>query len=145
MASLLLDTLGAPPEAQYNTQLSAQEQSRFLAWANEQKRLTGRDFLRDLHDYDMQGWWKANQNKKTPAGHFEDTFKKPNHPTFSSESKYSGKNGLQGGDWVQLDKGKYAFAAGPTNLQYHKPEELQSYFSEVEPGNVLVLPSEAAQ
>jgi hypothetical protein len=38
----------------------------------------------------MRGYWKANPGGKPDSrGHFPDTFKLPNHPTFSAESKYA--------------------------------------------------------
>lgn len=41
------------------------------------------------YDYDLQGYW-LNNNKQFPLmdQHLPDTYKKPNHPTFSIESQY---------------------------------------------------------
>jgi hypothetical protein len=47
-------------------------------------------------DYDLKAAWEAGL---TPTnGHFPDTFKKPNHPTFSIESKFW-KPGMAAGRW----------------------------------------------
>lgn len=49
-------------------------------------------------DYDLQG---AYLGGATPAenGHFPDTWKKPNHPTFSDQSKYSKDAPNSAGHW----------------------------------------------
>lgn len=66
----------------YDTILSAEESEAFRAW-------------RGLHapndsgvDYDLRGAFRAGLRPDT-AGHFLDTYKKPNHPTFSVESVYA--------------------------------------------------------
>jgi len=48
-------------------------------------------------DYDLRGAWEAGLIPG-PDQHFPDTFKKPNHPTFSIESKYW-KPGMAAGRW----------------------------------------------
>ncbi len=121
---------------QYNTPLTAQE----LADYNT-KFKSG-----DSYDYDMQGWYKANPNSD-PNGkgvHYPDTYKKPNHPTFSDQSQYNG-NGNTGGKWQQQQDGSYTFTPGSTNLQMFQPDELQNYFNKVEPKNKLILPDPPAQ
>ena len=57
-------------------------------------------------DYDYRAYYNSNPSaaeehlKGNPNAHFPDTFKRPNHPTFSAESIYSGKNGnIEGGTW----------------------------------------------
>lgn len=49
-------------------------------------------------DYDLQG---AYLGGATPAenGHFPDTWKKPNHPTFSDQSKYAKDSPESAGSW----------------------------------------------
>lgn len=105
----------------------------FLNWV----RRTGRE--RDLFDYDMRGAFSKDA-KLTANGHLPDTFKKPNHPTFSSESTYSNDQ-MPGGVWSQNEKGGWAFAPSPYNLQFHGAEGLQQYFKEREPDAVLQLPT----
>lgn len=41
------------------------------------------------YDYDLRGAFKAGSTPDAASGHFPDTFKKPNHPTFSVESQYA--------------------------------------------------------
>ena len=93
---------------------------------------------RDLYDYDLRGAWLSGATK-AENGHLPDTFKKPNHPTFSVESQYS-RGPMIGGKWVAGPDGKYAFLASPVNLAQRSPEELQQYFAKVEPDVTLVLP-----
>ncbi len=100
----------------------------------------------DSQDYDMQGYFKANPNVEpnTPGTHYPDTYKKPNHMTFSDESVYHGQDGNIGGHWGTDAEGKDTFTPGPTNLQQHTPEELKAYFSKVEPDVKLIMPDSAA-
>jgi hypothetical protein len=114
--------------------LNSQQQQQFATWkAKNAPNDTG-------EDYDLQGAFLSNQQQAS-NGHFTDQFKKPNHPTFSTESQYSGINGETGGTWGQQN-GKTVFYASPTNLKYHSPAELQSYFKQVEPDAILVLPKQ---
>jgi hypothetical protein len=120
------------PEEMYNTPLSPQEEGLFQAWAERMGRMG------DLHDYDLRGAWKANA-KAAMNGHLPDTFKKPNHPTFSDESKYHGADGALGGKWTQQGS-RWVFQASPYNVQNFGPDALQLYFQHVEPDAKLMLP-----
>lgn len=118
-----------PPDYtnQYNTPLNSQEQSKFKQWkAKYAPNDTG-------SDYDLQGAFKAGITPDKDRGHFPDTFKKPNHPTFSDESQYSGKNGMIGGHWG--DDGTYS--PSNTNLQMRTQQQLQDYFTKNEPDTKL--------
>ncbi len=110
---------------QFNTKLSKQDEAEYQKWAKG----AGRE--KDTYDYDMRGAWKegvtAGEN-----GHFPDTYKKPNHPTFSDESQYHGKDGNEGGTWGKAGE-RHTFKPGKTNLKHFSPEELQDYFSKIEP------------
>lgn len=135
-------TLDQPQQAdpndftnRYNTQLTPQEEKRFQAFA---KSLGQRG---STYDYDLRGAFKAGAGQAA-NGHFPDTFKKPNHPTFSKDSKYSGVDGFQGGAWAKQPDGSWSFTPTQSMLQFHSPEELQNYFQRVEAGNKLVLPQQ---
>ena len=91
-------------------------------------------------DYDYDAWRAAGSPADPVTGHGPDTYKLPNHMTFSNESIYHGKDGAEGGQWSKNPDGSWTFTAGPTNLQHHSAEELQDYFRRVEPGNKLILP-----
>lgn len=110
----------------YNTMLPSDDENRFLDWATRAGRKG------DLRDYDMRGWWVENKPSGTVAGHMTDKYKKPNHPTFSNESVYSGRDGEKGGVWMGD-----AFYAGPSNKRYWKTDELGTYMKEREPGVTL--------
>ena len=85
----------------YNTKLTDEEEAQYQAWAKK----IGHE--RDVYDYDLRGAWKAGA-AQAENGHFPDTFKKPNHHTFSEESQYAdGKRNI-GGRWV-VENGQNIF------------------------------------
>jgi len=96
----------------FNTELTPIEKIHYKLWLE-----AGFGNPRDIGVYDIQGYWKSGQwkNNTDPDNHGTDTFKKPNHPTFSAESKYSKQKGGSeyiGGMWRE-DGG---FMAGPHNF-----------------------------
>lgn len=129
----------APPAAdpadlteQFNTSLSPKEEAAFQTWA---KALGQRG---SSYDYDLRGAYKAGASQAA-NGHFPDTFKKPNHPTFSDQSQYSTPQ-TPGGAWVQDPATKaWTFTTSPFQAKYHDPQNLQEYFNNVEKGNKLVI------
>lgn len=122
----------------YNTQLSAEEEAQFWAWLATLSKKKGRDMSRDLYDYDLRGLWKTNAGV-VENGHMTDQFKKPNHPTFSKDSQYNGKDGNIGGTWAKDNRGQWTFTTSETNLRFYSPEDLQRYFKEREPEATLVI------
>ena len=98
-----------------------------------------RELSSDSLDYDMDAWKKANPNAEMkPGQHYPDTYKLPNHMTFSDDSIYSGQNGNEGGHWGKEDN-KWTFTPGKTNLQYHTIGEMKDYFKKVEPDSKLII------
>ena len=86
----------------YNTQLKPGEKRRFDRWAAKESKRQGRDILMDMGAYDVQGFWKSGDYKRMDQdNHGSDTWKKPNHPTFSNQSKYHGVDGWYGGNWTE--------------------------------------------
>ncbi len=121
----------------YNTQLTPAEEVQFVQWKKKLPK-----HLQNESDYDLRGAWKGNA-QASGNGHLQDTWKKPNHPTFSGESIYSGVGGNQGGQWSQMTRPPvetWRFNAGPTNEQYHSEGALQEYFNRHEAGNKLAYP-----
>lgn len=116
----------------YNTQLSPQEEAQYRAWAQASGHAN------DTQDYDLRGAWKARV-AQAGNGHFPDTYKKPNHPTFSAESEYSTPDN-KGGQWVEDGKGGYVFWAAPANLKYQSLSDLVRYFDQTERGNTVIAP-----
>jgi hypothetical protein len=119
----------------YNTKLSPAEEKAFLLWA--------KDRVRDTYDYDLRGAYKANA-QEAANGHLPDTYKKPNHPTFSDQSQYNNVDGYTGGQWLSNgehgSRHRWTYAATPTNLQFHDAADLLRYFQQVESGNTVKLP-----
>jgi hypothetical protein len=113
----------------YNTKLSPEQETQFLNWAAANNRLN------DVADYDMRGAW-ANGIAADANAHFPDTYKKPNHPTFSNESIYHGVDGYEGGQWSK--KADFdAFTPGRTNLEMRSPQELEQYLKQSDPNVIL--------
>lgn len=98
----------AKPQTTYQTQLSAENESRFNNWLKANAQRVGEFNPKNpTEDYDMRGWWLQNKGAPAPVGHFEDTFKTPYHETFSNESKYATPNApawkQQGKNWYLID------------------------------------------
>lgn len=126
----------------YDTPIPPQLQAAYLKWVQEESKRQGRDISRDVEDYDVQGYWMSTRGapNNDPRGHGPDTFKKPNHPTFSVESKYSKQFGNDaGGQWIDKN-GKGYFMASPANLKYRNMADLSGYFHSVEPETALIPP-----
>ena len=128
---------------EYDTKLTPEEEQKFQTWAAQQSQKMGRDVLMDTEDYDLRGLWKENGGFGA-NGHAPDTYKKPNHPTFSDQSKYSNEQ-TPGGKWSQDDKGQWTFTPSEQNLRAWGPENLKRYFAEREPNAKLVLPEKKQQ
>lgn len=84
----------AAVEPSYETTLSPAEETDFQQWkAQHAPKDSGAD-------YDLRGAYKAGLKPDPQSGHWPDTFKKPNHPTFSNESQYAtGSNAARAGHW----------------------------------------------
>jgi hypothetical protein len=83
----------------YNTPLTKKEEKEFKKWMKEANIHTW-----DRGAYDIQGYWKEQVKGKgfdsvDDDGHRPDTYKKPNHPTFSMQSKYADHPGVEAGFW----------------------------------------------
>lgn len=132
----------------FNTQLSPDEQAAYQQFLAE-SAANGRDLSRDSQDYDLQGWFKSNMGASAPSGHFTDQFKKPNHPTFSDQSQYSGSslNGmpLTGGQWSEAG-GRDVFTPSADMLRNtHSLTGLMEYMKQVEPNAVLNMDKRGSQ
>ena len=76
----------------YKTELPPQDEQKFQSWVKQNKIPFENDT--ETSDYDMRGFWKAQQAgdpeaKRAANLHFPDTYKTPYHETFSNESKYA--------------------------------------------------------
>ena len=113
----------------YNTKLSPKEEAQFEKWAKKNKR------LEDLYDYDLRGFWKEG-GEFADNGHGADTYKKPNHPTFSDQSRYHDPKMTPGGTWDEVN-GATMFTPSPYNLQMMPSDAMKKYFEKYEPNVVL--------
>lgn len=111
----------------FDTPLTPEQEGFFAKWAGKRAG--------DTQDYDLRGFFAAGGQNS--SGHLPDTYKKPNHPTFSNESQYSTPE-QTGGQWVQAPDGKWVFMASPWNM--NTQPGLQGYFDQREPDSTLVLP-----
>lgn len=84
--------------------------------------------------------------EQTPeeGAHFPDTYKKPNHTSFSDESVYHNPEaGAVGGKWEKDIDGTWHFHASQFNVDMHGEKGLTDHFRNNEPDSVLHLPERA--
>jgi hypothetical protein len=128
----LSSVFGSPTpdySGQFNTQLTPEQEAAFQA------QFGGR--LNDLRDYDLRGAFLANA-QAAANGHLPDTFKKPNHPTFSTGSQYATPD-QPGGVWAQMpNQGPWTYTPSATNLNLYGAQNLQNYMADREPGALLL-------
>ena len=135
-----------PPDPQrgytdlFNTPLTPEQEAAYQAWGKQQAatRPDHRNPALDTYDYDMRGAWLSNA-QAAANGHLPDTWKKPNEPTFSTQSKYSTPQ-MPGGAWGQQSDGTWTFTPSPFNLKMNSPEDLQRTWHRDQPGSRLILP-----
>lgn len=77
----------------YDTKLDDDEEPKFQDW---KKTNAPKD---SGEDYDLRGAYKAGVTADEKTGHWPDTFKKPNHPTFSDQSQYAKDAPEKAGRW----------------------------------------------
>jgi len=110
-------------------------------WLKYRSNLAKRDVSTDERDYDMKSYFnslKSTPNDPEAAGHLPDTFKKPNHPTFSNESIYHIPGIQEGGKWGREGEAD-TFTPSEHNVRNLSSEGLDDYFNEVEPEAKLKL------
>ena len=123
----------------FNTPLSPFQELSFQAWMERNNRPP-----EELIDYDLRGFWKDNQSF-AENGHGSDMYKKPNHPTFSDESKYHNTEApwggvFEGGTWSEDKKGNVSYTPTATMLKYtHSLNDMHRYMKEYEPDVKLNL------
>lgn len=80
--------------AEYETHLTPDQEIKFQDWKS---KMAPKD---SGHDYDLRGAFLNNVSPDKESGHWPDTFKKPNHPTFSDQSMYAGERPDLAGKWA---------------------------------------------
>ena len=122
----------------YDTRLTANEQTLYDAIRQQFIANGGRDLNADKVDYDINGAFRAGLLDNVQNGvHLPDTYKKPNHMTFSTESKYSSPEQF-GGTW----EGNI-YTPSSYVLWQHEPDELRDYFRKNEPNAFLNIVPES--
>ena len=126
---------------EFNTELSKPEEADFKLWLLEEAQ-NGKNWMRDKKDYDIQGFFKAGETLS--GGHGTDKFKKPTHPTFSTESMYHGAEVggkvYLGGEWGRKEEHD-TYRPHPRMFinKTHTPDNMKRYFKDAESGNELLL------
>lgn len=96
-----------PETPTYDTQLSPAEEQSFQQW---KRQYAPND---SGADYDLRGAYRSGLKPDPKTGHWPDTYKKPNHPTFSNQSQYAtGANAAKAGRW---EGDKFIPATAATN------------------------------
>ena len=80
-------------DPRFNTAIDPTEEDKFQLW----KRDNAPDD--SGYDYDLKGAYRAGITRDPVSGHMPDTFKKPNHPTFSDQSQYAPLAPDKAGTW----------------------------------------------
>lgn len=78
---------------EFSTPLSPADETRFAEW----KRVHAPED--SGYDYDLRGAFKAGVTPDPVSRHWPDTYKKPNHPTFSDQSQYAATVPERAGRW----------------------------------------------
>lgn len=99
----------------YDTKLNPVEETQFQDW---KKRNAPRD---SGVDYDLRGAFKAGL-QPAANGHWPDTYKKPNHPTFSDQSLYAKDRPDLAGSW----NGEQYIPPAKTRAKILPPPETRS-------------------
>jgi hypothetical protein len=102
----------------YDTKLTPQEEQQFQVWKQHYAPKDSGD------DYDLRGAFKAGLTPNSETGHWPDTYKKPNHPTFSDESIYAKDVPEKAGHWhgeTYIPASKSGFTA-PDDEVVSQPE-----------------------
>lgn len=114
LAAVLSGTIQDPIPKVKTTQLTRAQEVAYQKWKSQLPKN-----LQYEGDYDLRGLYKSNPSVKPSANiHFPDTYKLPNHPTFSNESVYfNDKTKNWAGRWQETDS---SFNYVPYNDRYKK-------------------------
>lgn len=77
----------------YDTKLAPDDEQKFQTW---KQQYAPKD---SGADYDLRGAYKDGLQPDPKNGHWPDTYKKPNHPTFSDQSIYAKDAPDKAGHW----------------------------------------------
>ncbi|NBS88476.1 hypothetical protein EBS67_00465 [bacterium] len=114
-------------DAKYNTVLTPKEQAGYKPWLATLDPNIGH-----TKDYDMQGYYKNKIYGQTTGtgqdarGHFDDEFKKPNHPTYSTSSRLNQQTG-GAGEWVRTGSAQRPRSWAQAKKLLRSVEKLERY------------------
>ncbi len=91
VAEPFLNQLATDPR--FNTKLTPEQEKLFQAW---KAKIAPQD---SGYDYDFRGAFLKNMSPDPATQHWDDTFKKPNHSTFSIFSQYAKQMPQMAGSW----------------------------------------------
>lgn len=91
IAPELLDWMAVDPR--FNTKLSPEQEQEYQAW--KAKNAPGDSG----YDYDLRGAFLDSMSPDPATKHWDDKYKKPNEPTFSTFSKYAAAEPKLAGTW----------------------------------------------
>lgn len=130
-------------QSHFNTALDPMQEKKFKDYLKNRSKQLGRDVSMDLQDYDLRGAFRETSGSDA-RGHGTDRFKKPNHPTFSTESIYHESPKAGGGQWVGGRWGGDTFTLSKQMRdRYGKGiGRLKDYMTRVEPKVALLPPLE---
>jgi hypothetical protein len=80
-------------DQKYETKLTPAEEAEFYKW---KQKYAPKD---SGEDYDLRGAFRSGLKPDPDTGHWPDTYKKPNHPTFSDQSIYAKERPDLAGRW----------------------------------------------
>lgn len=105
------NTNSSTPQKSYDTQLSPDDETKFQAWKQQNAPNDSGA------DYDLRGAYKSGLSKDIASGHWPDTYKKPNHPTFSDQSIYAKDAPDKAGHWAGANGDQYVPAHSDPDAQ----------------------------
>lgn len=124
----------------YNTPLPDDKVEAYNAWRARLPKA-----LQYSGNYDLQGYFlEHGAEDKKPGEHMNDKYKKPNHPSFSSESMYSGTGDVSGGVWGGDEKTGWTFTPSKYNRSLRTDQQILDYFKTGDPGVRVTFPVESA-
>jgi len=134
----------------YNTKLTPEQEAAFQQWVAEQSERKGRDISQDQLDYDIRGAFLdlvSGKMKEDERGHTGDTYKKPNHPTFSDQSVYHNTDDpFTGGKFIGGTWGENTYTPSIEMLNSTHPMGfLVDYMQKREPDIQLIFPDGALE
>lgn len=120
----------------FNTVLTSAEEEKFQKW--KEKNAPNDSGA----DYDLRGAFKAGM-KPGEDGHWSDEFKKPNHPTFSNQSRYApyGNPGSWAGKW---DAATRTYTPPEGEDKFTPGKEQPRGVRNNNPGNIIAGPTQWA-